>query len=131
MLKRPDKCSGCLFYVKIGYICVMSKKWARSFSIIVLVSFVALLLPKSLWHDCSHLAHSATEKGTHSKAAIDQGIEKCYACDLHIPLLSNPLAHQPSIEKTVVQQSSNAIPQVVPFGIVSTTSLRGPPAEMM
>jgi hypothetical protein len=107
----------------------MSKKWIRSVSTLVLISFLALLLPKSLWHDCSHSDHLKTEqKDTKPKLSFNQGTEKCMVCDLHIPLLSNPvnsmeLAQKPVSLKEKVYFHGSAV-----FGACYTEPLRGPPA---
>lgn len=109
----------------------MSRRWKKSVSLIVLVSFVALLLPKSLWHDCSHQQHTATEHtGKTSKHAIEQGAGKCYACDLHIPLLSNPIEGPQAIARTFVADLIITTPVTAVFGIVEIQTLRGPPAGM-
>jgi hypothetical protein len=109
----------------------MSRRWKKSVSLIVLVSFVALLLPKSLWHDCSHRQHTASEHSNKtSKHAIEQGVEKCYACDLHIPLLSNPVEGTQAVVHAFVADQISTRPVTAVFGIVEIQTLRGPPAGM-
>jgi hypothetical protein len=109
------------------YFCVMPKKWGQPVSWIVLVSFIILLLPKSLWHDCSHAAHTKTEHcGKHSKH-IEQSVEKCAACDLHIPLLSNPADRLAvNVHTPVIATSCTSVEG--PLAAVSESIfLRGPP----
>lgn len=109
----------------------MSRRQKKGISLIVLVSFVALLLPKSLWHDCSH-EHAKTEHSSNtSKTVIDQGVEKCYACDLHLPLLSNPVGTYHPFERFFAADSFHAVPKAIVFGIADIQTLRGPPAGMI
>lgn len=112
---------------RLFYFCVMPKKWGQPVSWIVLVSFIVLLLPKSLWHDCSHAAHTKTEHcGKHSKH-IEQGVEKCTACDLHIPLLSNPTNHLAAgVHVPVVTIDCMVVETPLAF-FSESLFLRGPP----
>jgi len=110
----------------------MSKKQSRSIVWILVVSFFLLLLPKSLWHDCSHRDHFKTEKDAqHSKRAFVQGIEKCYACDLHIPLLFNSDAHFSNQQKPIDCQLVSLHAEVTVLDAPHSFSLRGPPYKMI
>ena len=111
------------------YICCMSRRWRSYLSLVVLVSFVALLVPKSVWHDChEHAQFSHVDKHQHSGTSIQQGYEKCAVCDLHIPLLSNPVnAAGVSLTKSVAK--TIGLLSVDPVCFVPLQHyLRGPPA---
>lgn len=109
----------------------MSKKSVRSVSILVLISFLALLLPKSLWHDCSHSDHLKTEqKGTKSGLSFSQGVEKCAVCDLHVPLLSNPLERMELAQNHISLKEKVCFRGSAVFGACYAEPLRGPPAMM-
>lgn len=62
----------------------------RLLAVVMLLSFTALLVPKTWWHDCDHSIQHAREKSSGPEKQINQGVEKCAACDLHLPLLSEP-----------------------------------------
>jgi hypothetical protein len=109
----------------------MSKKWCKSIVYVVLVSFIALLMPKALWHDCNHQGHQLTKKEhLPSKTSIEQGVEKCIACDLHVPLLSNPIQHVSSAISVAGSVEIFALQSNLTYSFPLTESLRGPPAEM-
>jgi hypothetical protein len=108
----------------------MSRSWKKSVSLIVLVSFVAVLLPKSLWHDCSHQQHTTAHSNKTSKHSIVQGFEKCSACDLHVPLLSNPVESTQTLLRAFAADLIITTPGTAVFGIVEIQTLRGPPAGM-
>jgi hypothetical protein len=108
----------------------MSQKRIRTVSTLVLISFLALLLPKSLWHDCSHSDHVKTEKGTQSGLSFSQGTEKCAVCDLHIPLLSNPVGSMELAQKYVSLKEKVYFRGSAVFGACYAKPLRGPPAMM-
>lgn len=106
----------------------MPKTWGKPVSWIVLVSFIALLLPKSLWHDCSHPEHTKTEHcGKHPKH-IEKGVEKCYACDLHIPLLSNPSDYLSVPLNGPFVANTFAMTEIPAASGQESIFLRGPPA---
>lgn len=109
----------------------MSKKWCKSIVYVVLVSFIALLLPKALWHDCNHQDHQLAKKEhLPGKTSIDQEIEKCVACDLHVPLLSNPIQHASTADKAIGSSEQFTVILAVTHAFPLTESLRGPPVEM-
>lgn len=109
----------------------MSKKWCKSIVYVVLVSFIALLIPKALWHDCNHQDHQLTKKEhLPGKASVDQGIEKCAVCDLHVPLLSNPIQQTSATGSAIASAELSAISKDVTHAFPFTESLRGPPVEM-
>jgi hypothetical protein len=116
---------------EIIYFCGMPVKWRKSIAIFVLFSFIALLT-KALWHDCTHREHLKTphssEKSNHS---FEQGAEKCYACDLHIPLLSNPVSAQHPFAQFFVSGKIVIVSNAGQFGIVEIETLRGPPSGMI
>lgn len=110
----------------------MSKKWGKSISWILVVSFLMLLVPKSFWHDCSHQNHFKTEKNTHhSKQAFEQGVEKCYVCDLHIPLLFNPENGRVNNSNLFDDHLTNLLPESPLVNVSLSLSLRGPPVQMI
>lgn len=108
----------------------MLKQRNRLFAIVLLLSFTALVLPKSWWHDCSHgIQHSSVKKTEHGKQ-IKQGIEKCAACDLQMPLL-----HQPEQPLVIALLPLEFTKHVVAFeGALHAIQLpshsRGPPVKM-
>lgn len=109
----------------------MSAKWRKSITLVVLFSFVALLT-KSLWHDCTHREHLKTAHSPEkSKYAFEQGAEKCYTCDLHVPLLSNQAGIQHPFAKFFTTGKIAAAPNAAQFGIVEIENLRGPPSGMI
>lgn len=109
----------------------MTKKWCKSIVYVVLVSFIALLMPKALWHDCNHQGHQLTKKEhLPGKTSVDQEIEKCAACDLHIPLLSNPIQHTSTADKAIGSSEQFTVVVSVTRAFPLTESLRGPPVEM-
>jgi len=109
----------------------MSKRYSKSLAFIVLVSFLALLTPKSLWHDCSHGSHIVQEHSSKTgKHSIQQGYEKCQVCDLHIPLLSSPLTESRIASGRFRQLKITARVQSLPVSAVHHQLLRGPPVSM-
>jgi|GEM_PF-2770763 len=112
----------------------MSKRYHKSLAFIVLVSFLALLTPKSLWHDHSHGAHFSTvskkDPASHSKHSFDQGIEKCSICDLHIPLLSTPLSEVRIAFYQLFETEFALISATPELTATHSHFLRGPPALM-
>ncbi|MES2554873.1 MAG: hypothetical protein V4604_01920 [Bacteroidota bacterium] len=109
----------------------MSKKWCKSIVYVVLVSFIALLMPKALWHDCNHQDHQLAKKEhLPGKTSVDQAVEKCAACDLHIPLLSNPVQQLSTTSKSLNSSKPVAVIVAVTHAFPLTESLRGPPVEM-
>lgn len=109
----------------------MSKQYNRALAFIVLISFLALLTPKSIWHDCSHEKHAVGEQASKTtKRSFQQGYEKCQVCDLHIPLSSAPLA---AFRITFHHISDVRIPAEVlqpDFSDINSLPLRGPPVSM-
>jgi hypothetical protein len=109
----------------------MSKKWCKSIVYVVLVSFIALLMPKALWHDCNHQDHQLSKKEhLPGKASVEQGVEKCAACDLHIPLLSNPIQQTSAANYAISSVELFPVFLAVTHAFPLTESLRGPPVEM-
>ncbi|ASS48785.1 MAG: hypothetical protein A3D31_06420 [Candidatus Fluviicola riflensis] len=108
----------------------MSKKWCKLIVYVVLVSFIALLMPKALWHDCNHQDHQLAKKEHLPGKSIDQGVEKCAVCDLHIPLLSNPVQQLSTAGKTLNSAEPFTVIVAVTHAFPLTKSLRGPPVEM-
>lgn len=109
----------------------MSKKWCRSIVYVVLLSFMALLMPKALWHDCTHQDHQLAKKEhLPGKTNVDQEAEKCAACDLHIPLLSNPVQQSSTTGTSLTSPEPVAVTTAVTYAFPLTESLRGPPVEM-
>jgi len=110
----------------------MSKRYNKSLAFIVLVSFLALLTPKSIWHDCSHGTHSEQEHASQktSKHSIHQGYEKCYVCDLHIPLLSAPLSESRIAFGQFVRLQVTATIHSPLLAAIHCQLLRGPPVSM-
>ncbi|HLP54484.1 MAG TPA: hypothetical protein VK151_05620 [Fluviicola sp.] len=109
----------------------MSKKWCKRIVYVVLVSFIALLMPKALWHDCSHLDHQLVKKEhVPGKTSVEQAVEKCAACDLHIPLLSNPVRQASTAVSTYTSGKPFTVIVAVTHAFPLTESLRGPPSEM-
>lgn len=115
---------------KIVYLYGMLKHKNRIFAVVLLLSFTALLLPKSWWHDCDHgVQHAAVHKNEQGKQ-IKQGYEKCAACDLQMPLL-----HEPERPLVVTLIPSEFVKHVVAFegalhAIQLSVQSRGPPVEM-
>jgi hypothetical protein len=65
------------------------RDFKRSFAWLALLSFMLMVTPKSLLHDCEHQHADRTEKsGKH--AGFSRGIDKCAVCDLQVPQLFSP-----------------------------------------
>lgn len=110
----------------------MSRKWNKSFSWVILVSFILLLLPKSLVHDCNHGNHTQSkEHPVGSKTTIQQDVEKCAICDLHIPLLTTPLENHTAGIRYFIEKIAVSAPETPLFASTFVRTLRGPPSLMM
>lgn len=115
---------------EIAYFYCMLKLKNSFFAVVLLLSFTALVVPKSWWHDCDHgFQHASISKTEHGKH-FKQGYEKCAACDLQMPLLHQP--EQPltvAIISSIIEQP-NASFQGALHAVQFSTHSRGPPVKM-
>jgi hypothetical protein len=104
----------------------------RLLSYALLISFVVLLTPRDLWHDCKHEAHHHEElTSLHDDQGHDSETElaedDCFACDFDLGVISSPVQASFNFDKVVY-------PNKVVIGVLRIDlntpfvfSLRGPP----
>ncbi|MFN5680305.1 MAG: hypothetical protein ACK46P_08330 [Flavobacteriia bacterium] len=95
-------------------------------SVLLLVAFTAVLMPKQWWHHCSHTEHQ--------KSALSSGQtldEDCPVCDLSLSVFTSPTA----LVFSSVKQVPDVRVELNYSGLSQTTSilfqLRAPPASPM
>jgi len=100
------------------------KSWIASF---LLLSFVVLLTPRSLWHDCTH----EVEVSNHQKSSgftFDKKVSTCDFCDYDLSLSEEPYQVL-SIKQQIsfVEKPSSLSSIYIPY-FDNQELRRGPPA---